>query len=162
MVRLAHGMLARSSRGYEPGGSFIEGLQYEWTGRSFSIATASDSSAPATSPDSFSQNSSSESQQAAAQSKDAAQVVHANALRQLRRKWKAQHAEKLAIKAKADAKKAANKALTVEGHRRNMAAAKELRNQIHEEKRRLQIAELVRHLAELCVTCLDQHCERAC
>ena len=48
---------------------------------------------------------------------------------------------------KADAKKAANKAVTVEGHRRNMAVVKELRHQIHEEKRRLQVAELVKQLS---------------
>lgn len=119
----------------------MKGLQCPCVQRGVSTsATAWDSSEPTDSSD-----SASKSQQAASDAKDVAKVAHANELRQLRRKWKAQHAEKLAIKAKADAKKAANKAVMIEGHRRNVAAMKELRGQIHEEKRRLQFAEMVRH-----------------
>lgn len=147
LVRLAHRMLTRPCHRLESCGPLVEGLPYECSQRSVSTETATHSSTPAISTDSSSQNSSSQSEQAAPQAQDSAKVAHANALRQLRRKWKAQHAEKLAVKAKADAQKAANKAVTVEGHRRNMAVVKELRHQIHEEKRRLQIAELVRHLA---------------
>ena len=140
LVRLAHSLLARPCCGLEPCGPLLEGLQYECGQQYFSTATATTSS----SSDTPSQNTS--SQQAAPEAQSSAKVEHASALRQLRRKWKTQHAEKLAVKAKADAKKAANKAVTIEGHRRNMAVVKELRHQIHEEKRRLQIAELVKQL----------------
>lgn len=64
-------------------------------------------------------------------------------MRKLRRKWQIQQAEKLAIRAKAEAIKDANKAVSIEAHRRKVAEMKELRMQIHEEKRRLQMAELV-------------------
>ncbi|KAL3162280.1 hypothetical protein ABBQ32_009971 [Trebouxia sp. C0010 RCD-2024] len=147
LVRLAHRMLTRPCHRLESCGPLVEGLPYECSQRSVSTETATHSSTPAISTDSSSQNSSSQSEQAAPQAQDSAKVAHANALRQLRRKWKAQHAEKLAVKAKADAQKAANKAVTVEGHRRNMAVVKELRHQIHEEKRRLQIAELAQRQA---------------
>lgn len=120
----------------------MSGIQHPCAHRDVSTsATARDSDGSAHPSD-----SASKPEQAAPDAKDVAKVVHANELRQLRRKWKAQHAQKLAIKAKADAKKAANKAVMVEGHRRNVAAMKELRGQIHEEKRRLQIAEMVRHM----------------
>lgn len=120
----------------------MNGFQHPCVQRDVSTsAIARESSGAAPSSD-----SASDPEQAAPDAKDVAKVVHANELRQLRRKWKAQHAQKLAIKAKADAKKAANKAVMVEGHRRNVAAMKELRGQIHEEKRRLQRAEMVRHM----------------
>ena len=101
-------------------------------------------------------NSTANTQQAAPQGKDIAKVAHANKLRQLRKKWQTQHAEKLASKAEADAKKAANIAVTTEGRRRNMAAVKELRGKIHQEKLRLQSAELVS--SSFCV-CLLLDCQ---
>ena len=150
VVRLAHSFLARPHCPQETCAIVLKGLQYPCAQRDVSTsATARDSTAPATSSE-----SASKSQQAAPEAKDAAKVVHANELRQLRRKWKAQHAEKLAIKAKADAKTAANKAIMIEGHRRNVAAMKELKGQIHEEKRRLQTAEMVRHISVLAVASL--------
>ncbi|DBB00583.1 TPA: hypothetical protein ACH3X3_002278 [Trebouxia sp. C0006] len=68
-------------------------------------------------------------------------------MRRLRRKWQIQQAEKLASRAKAEAIKDANKAVSTEAHRRNVAEMKELRMQIHEEKRRLQMAELAQRQA---------------
>lgn len=73
----------------------------------------------------------------------AAKLAYSKNLRQLRKTWQEQHAEKLATKAKADAIKNANKAKSVEAHRRNVSVMKELRIQIDMEKRRLQMAELV-------------------
>ena len=140
LVRLAHSILARSCCRKETYALLTKDIQFPCVQRDVTTsATARDSSEPANSSD-----SASKSQQAASNAKDVAKVMHANELRQLRKKWKAQHAEKLAIKAKADAKKAANKAVMIEGHRRNVAAMTELRGQIHEEKRRLQTAEMVR------------------
>lgn len=154
MVRLAHSILARSSCHHETYAIAMKGFQYPCVQRDVSTsATARDSSEPATSAD-----TASKSQQPASDAKDVAKVVHANELRQLRRKWKAQHAEKLAIKAKADAKKAANKAVMIEGHRQNVAAMKELRGQIHEEKRRLQSAEMVRHKFAVFAEIVLLHC----
>ena len=145
LIRLAHSVFARPFCHQEAFASVVKGWQCPCVQRSVSTsATARDSSEAADSSD-----SASKSQQGASDVKDVAKVAHANELRQLRRKWKAQHAEKLAIKAKADAKKAANKAVMIEGHRRNVAAMKELRGQMHEEKRRLQFADMARHLSPL-------------
>lgn len=131
----------------------LNGFQHPCAQRDVSTSATARESGESAQPS----DSASEPEQAAADAKDVAKVVHANELRQLRRKWKAQHAQKLAIKAKADAKKTANKAVMIEGHRRNVAAMKELRGQIHEEKRRLQIAEMVRQilLKYLCHTMLE-------
>ena len=88
--------------------------------------------------------------QAEPQTADArvAQLTYSQNLRDLRKKWQEQRAQKLAAKAKADAIKDANKAKSVEAHRRNLSAMKDLRMQIHEEKRRLQMAELVRDMLQ--------------
>ena len=154
LVRLAHSVLARPCCQQEAYAIVTKSFQYPYVQRGVSMsATARDSSEPADSSD-----TASKSQQAASGVKDVAKVVHANELRQLRRKWKAQHAEKLAIKAKADAKKAANKAVMIEGHRRNVAAMKELRNQIHEEKRRLQTAEMVWHMFAVVAETVLSYC----
>lgn len=74
------------------------------------------------------------------------QLAYSQNLRELRKTWQEERAQKLAAKARADAIRDANKAKSVEAHRRNVSAMKELRMQIHEEKRRLQMAELVKAL----------------
>ena len=145
LVRLAHSILARRRETYE---LVMKDFQCPCIQRDVSTSAAARSSDETAN----SLDNTWKSQQAASDATHVAKVVHANELRQLRKKWKAQHAEKLAIKAKADAKKAANKAVMIEGHRRNVAAMKELRGQIHEEKRRLQIAETVRHISLFLLT----------
>lgn len=89
-----------------------------------------------------------------------AQLTYSQNVRDLRRKWQEQRAQKLAAKAKADAIKDANKAKSVEAHRRNLSAIKEVRMQIHEEKRRLQMAELVRQFTspDAVRVCLSAAC----
>lgn len=139
VVRLVHSILTRPCCLLQATPASVEVMHDAWDQRLISTsATARQPSATT----SESPNSS-DSQRVAAETKHAEKVVHANSLRQLRKKWQAQHAEKLAIQAKAAAKKAANIAVTQEGHRRNLAALKQLRAQIHEEKQRLQLAELV-------------------
>ena len=64
-------------------------------------------------------------------------------MRKLRRKWQSQHVQRVTAKAEAEAKKAANRAASEEAHRLKKAEMKDIRIQIHEEKRRLQAAELV-------------------
>ena len=82
-------------------------------------------------------------QQKKSEAQDTARLIHAEAMRKLRRKWQSQHAQRLAVKTEAEAKKSANKAASEEAHRAKKAQMKEIRVQIHEEKRRLQAAELV-------------------
>lgn len=92
-----------------------------------------------------SQTASAQAQSAQAPTADAhaAKLAYAQKLRELRKTWQEQRAEKLANRAKADAIRDANKAKAVEAHRRNVSVIKELRIQIDQEKRRLQMAELV-------------------
>ena len=141
VVRLAHSILARPCCVLQICPTSTEGMRHAWEQCFFSTSTtARHPTVSATTAESL---NTSDSQRGAAGTKHAEKVVHANNLRRLRKKWQAQHAEQLAIKAKAAAKKAANIAVTQEGHRRNLAALKQLRAQIHEEKQRLQLAELV-------------------
>ena len=114
-------------------------LQNTWSSQPFSTAdtasepNAADSSAITPASD----------QPQRSEAKDTARLTHAEAMRKLRRKWQSQHAQRLAVKAEAEAKKNANKAASEAAHRAKKAQMKELRVQIHEEKRRLQAAELV-------------------
>jgi hypothetical protein len=117
----------------------LEGLQYIWAQRCFSTA---DTPSTATA-NSASADTTADPQQTQSSPRDTARLTYEADMRKLRRKWQIQQAEKLATRAKAEAIKDANKAVTMEAHRRKVAEMKELRMQIHEEKRRLQIAELV-------------------
>ena len=137
-------------------------LQNVWPSQRFSTAETGSASSAADS----SASTSASDQPQRSEAKDTARLAHAEAMRKLRRKWQSQHAQRLAVKAEAEAKKSANKAASEEAHRAKKAQMKELRVQIHEEKRRLQAAELVSlacccivqffHLKLYCV-CLMQH-----
>ena len=135
VARFAKGLLSKPCSCCDSNPAPLEGLQYIWAQRCFS--TSDRVSAPA------SLHKGAETQPNQLGAKDAARVAHASDMRNLRRKWQAQHAQKLAIQAKAEAVKTANKAVSIEAHRVKVAQIKELRTQIHEEKRRLQIAEQV-------------------
>ena len=89
--------------------------------------------------------------------KHSEQLAYSQNLRELRKTWQEERAQKLAAKARADAIRDANKAKSVEAHRRNVSAMKELRMQIHEEKRRLQMAELVKSITR-CMWLLAHSC----
>ncbi|DBA77703.1 TPA: hypothetical protein ACH3X2_008401 [Trebouxia sp. C0005] len=121
----------------------VEGLQYIWAQRCFSTSdTPSTTTAHSASAD-----STADFQQPQSGPRDTARLTYEADMRKLRRKWQIQQAEKLAIRAKAEAIKDANKAVSIEAHRRKVAEMKELRMQIHEEKRRLQMAELAQRQA---------------
>ena len=128
----------------------LEGLQYIWAQRCFSTA---DTPSTATA-NSASADTTADPQQTQSSPRDTARLTYEADMRKLRRKWQIQQAEKLATRAKAEAIKDANKAVSVEAHRRNVAEMKELRMQIHEEKRRLQMAELV----GFCIPCCCCYC----
>ena len=139
VARFAKGLLSKPCSCCDSNPAPLEGLQYIWAQRCFS--TLDRVSAPASLHNSADKGAETQPNQLGA--KDAARVAHASDMRNLRRKWQAQHAQKLAIQAKAEAVKTANKAVSIEAHRVKVAQIKELRTQIHEEKRRLQIAEQV-------------------
>ncbi len=124
----------------------LEGLQYIWAQRCFST---SDTPSTATAQ-SASADTKADPQQTQSSPRDTARLRYEADMRKLRRRWQIQQAEKLATRAKAEAIKDANKAVSTEAHRRKVAEMKELRMQIHEEKRRLQIAELVGFIIPCC------------
>ena len=140
MVRFAKSLLSRRCTCFIVNPAHLERVQYIWAQRCFST-----SDTPSTSD-----NSSVKPQTAA--SKDPAKLAYERDVRRLRRKWQAEHAQKLADKAKAEAIKAAKRAVMVEGHRRKVAKIKALRGQIHEEKQRLQNEELVSQTHAVCAT----------
>ncbi len=143
LTRFARGLLSIPSCCRDNIPAPLEGLQYIWAQRCFSTS-ATPSTPPSTPTTSAAPaDNAATSQQNQPDTKDAARLEYEDEMRKLRRKWQGQHAQKLAIKAKAEATKTANKAVTIEGHRRKKAEMKELRMQIHEERRRLQSAELV-------------------
>lgn len=143
VARFAKGLLSKPCSCCDSNPAPLEGLQYIWAQRCFS--TSDRVSAPASLHNSADKGAETQPNQLGA--KDAARVAHASDIRNLRRKWQAEHAQKLAIQAKAEAVKTANKAVSIEAHRVKVAQIKELRTQIHEEKRRLQIAEQVQRQA---------------
>ncbi len=137
LVRFANELLTKSCccRGSLP--ASLEGLQYIWAQRCFSTSdTPSTAIAQSASADT-------KADPPHPSPRDTARLTYEADMRRLRRKWQIQQAEKLATRAKAEAIKDANKAVSTEAHRRHVAEMKELRMQIHEEKRRLQMAELV-------------------
>ena len=124
----------------------LEGLQYIWTQRCFSTSdTPSTTSAQSASAD-----TTADPQQPQPSPRNTARLSYEADMRKLRRKWQIQQAEKLAARAKAEAIKDANIAVSTEAHRHKVAEMKELRMQIHEEKRRLQMAELVGFFIPCC------------
>ncbi|KAL0039080.1 hypothetical protein WJX77_007282 [Trebouxia sp. C0004] len=126
----------------------------EWTSRVLRLVGSnvlwrksdSDTSSTATAH-SASADTTADPQQTQSSHRDTARLTYEADMRKLRRKWQIQQAEKLAARAKAEAIKDANKAVSIEAHRCKVAEMKELRMQIHEEKRRLQMAELAQRQA---------------
>ncbi len=137
LVRFANELLTKSCCCRRSIPVSLEGLQYIWAQRCFSTSDK-------------------DPQQTQPSPRDTARLIYEADMRRLRRKWQIQQAEKLASRAKAEAIKDANKAVSTEAHRRNVAEMKELRMQIHEEKRRLQMAELVRFLFHVAIAATDR------
>ena len=156
LARFARDVLTKPCCCRGPIPPIVEGLQYISAQRCFTTSDLpSTSSARIASADPANAAAvSAAAQHPEAVARDTAKMAYEADMRKLRRKWQAQHTEKLAIKAKAEAVKNANKAVTIEAHRHKVAQMKELRMQIHEEKRRLQIAELVGSLALCCCSTL--------
>lgn len=102
-----------------------------------------------------------ETKAAATPPRDPAKLSYTHDLRKLRKQWQEQQAQQLAQKAKRAAVKDANKAKSVEAHRQNVATMKELRIQINEEKRRLQVAELVNKAHAYLAACTAQAARRS-
>ena len=162
LARFAKGVLTKPCCCRDTIPPVIEGLQYISAQRCFTTShSPSTPNASTASADPVTAAVSTNAQQPETVARDTAKVAYEADMRKLRRKWQVQHAEKLAIKAKAEALKNANKAVTIEAHRRKVAQMKELRMQIHEEKRRLQIAELVGNIA-LCCCCTVVFCRLHC
>lgn len=149
LARFARDVLTKPCCCRGPIPPIVEGLQYISAQRCFTTSdltsTSSASTASADPADAAAVSAAAQHPETVA--RDTAKMAYEADMRKLRRKWQVQHAEKLAIKAKAEAVKNANKAVTIEAHRRKVAQMKELRMQIHEEKRRLQIAELAQRQA---------------
>lgn len=162
LARFAKGVLTKPYCCRDTIPPIVEGLQYTSAQRCFTTSySLSTSNASTASADPVTAAVSANAQQPETVARDTAKMAYEADMRKLRRKWQVQHAEKLAIKAKAEAVKNANKAVTIEAHRHKVAQMKELRMQIHEEKRRLQIAELVGNIA-LCCCCTVVSCRSHC